>query len=189
MTRSSLTNQRAGIRTTSSWKVPYLVSPVHGVRNDSRSILEQREESVRLHPRLDEQALLGGQAGAQTCLGSPSFRQTLSRSTFLRDDMTADERKGMRFPFSIRRRLLLQQTRSSVSSVLRPEKTIFTGTLAYSGLPSEASRLAWFDRAGSPLGTVGAPAAERRPIVPDHGRLQRNKGVQAVVGPRAAGRV
>ena len=36
--------------------------PVHGVRNDPWSIFEQREESFRLHPQLDEQAFLGANA-------------------------------------------------------------------------------------------------------------------------------
>src|SRR5205809_1489041 len=35
---------------------------MHSVRNDPRSIFKQREESFRLHPRLDEQALLEGSA-------------------------------------------------------------------------------------------------------------------------------
>ena len=89
----------------------------------------------------------------------------------------------MRFPFSISAGSAPADEVVHLS-VLRPEKTIFTGTLAYSGLPSEASRLAWFDR------VAGCEA--HRPLndgrsVPDHGRLQRNKGVQAVLdrGPRA----
>src|SRR5689334_16655595 len=51
---------------------------MHGMRNDAGSILEQREESVRLHPRLDEQAVLNARrpanvgpakAGPYECVG------------------------------------------------------------------------------------------------------------------------
>jgi hypothetical protein len=45
-------------RTTSFWKGPYMVHPVHGGERPAVNI-EQREESFRLHPHLDEQALLG----------------------------------------------------------------------------------------------------------------------------------
>src|SRR5437764_1559746 len=36
---------------------------MHSMRNDPRSIFKQREESFRLHPRLDEQALLASEQG------------------------------------------------------------------------------------------------------------------------------
>src|SRR5207249_10992883 len=53
---------------------------MHSVRNYPRSIFKQREESFRLHPRLDEQALLEVGQVAQTVEVQANAAQVETRS-------------------------------------------------------------------------------------------------------------